>query len=131
VDKLSVRSYEKYGIVDITDLAKSLLERTAFTDGICYFFTPHSTCAVTTADLDPGTDADYALAATSLFQGITFNHPHNPEHFPAHFLGAAVGPSLAVPVKQGDFQLGEWQRMVLWEFDGPKERTIHVNFIPE
>lgn len=130
MEKISVRSYEKYDVVDITKLTQSFLEQNSFTDGLLYLFTPHTTCAVTTADLDPGTDEDYAAAATSLLVGMKFNHPHNPEHFPSHFLGATVGPSLTVPIERGELVLGEWQRIVLWEFDGPKDREVLVNFIP-
>jgi secondary thiamine-phosphate synthase enzyme len=131
MEQLVVRSYGKRDIIDITKLVEGVLERNSYIDGLCHLFTPHTTCAVTTADLDPGTEQDYASASEALLGGVKFNHPHNPEHFLAHYLGAIVGPSLILPSSHGEFLLGEWQRVVLLEFDGPKDRKINISFISE
>lgn len=131
MDKLQLHSNDKKDIIDITKLLQDVLERNGTQEGFCHIFTPHTTCAVSTADLDPGTAQDYGLAADSLLKGITFNHPHNPEHFPAHFLATMIGPSLSIPIERGEFILGEWQRIVLLEFDGPKNRQILIAFTPE
>ena len=34
-------------------------------------------------------------------------------------------------VKGGELLLGEWQRIVLLEFDGPRRRKIAISFTPE
>ena len=131
MQKLTVQSFEKRDIIDITKLIQSQIEENKFKNGLCHLFTPHTTCAVTTADLDPGTDQDYALASSEILSGIKFNHPHNPEHFYAHYLATITGPSLTIPVQNGELALGEWQRIVLLEFDGPKDRDILVSFAQE
>lgn len=48
-----------------------------------------------------------------------------------HILSSLIGPSLAVPIEKGELVLGPWQKIVLVEFGGPRERTIAVNFIEE
>ena len=131
MDKLELHSNDHHDIIDITKLLEDLIQRNNYQNGHLQIFTPHSTCAVSTADLDPGTAQDYGLAADSLLKGVTFNHPHNPEHFPAHFLATVIGPSLSLPIVQGELTLGEWQCVVLIEFDGPKNRTVTVSFIAE
>ncbi|MBI3273915.1 MAG: YjbQ family protein [Candidatus Colwellbacteria bacterium] len=40
-----------------------------------------------------------------------------------------IGTSLVIPVKDGTLVLGAWQRVVLMEFDGPRERQIILSFI--
>jgi len=77
----------------------------------------HTTAALTTADLDPGTDEDY-------------RHPHDPEHVPDHILSALIGTSLTLIVEQGALILGTWQRVILVELDGPRQREIAVALAP-
>jgi thiamine phosphate synthase YjbQ (UPF0047 family) len=45
----------------------------------------------------------------------------------AHVLSALVGPSVSVPVRGGRLGLGEFQRIVLVEFEGPRQRTITLD----
>ena len=49
------------------------------------------------------------------------------DHVRAHVLSALVGPSVSVPVRGGRLALGECQRIVLVEFEGPRARTIIVD----
>jgi len=57
---------------------------------------------------------------------LDYNHPHDPEHMPDHILATTIGPSVTVPVQNGELQLGQWQRIVLCEFNGPRERTVTI-----
>jgi thiamine phosphate synthase YjbQ (UPF0047 family) len=41
-------------------------------------------------------------------------------------LSALVGPSVSVPVREGRLGLGRYQRIVLLELEGPRERTISL-----
>ena len=49
----------------------------------------------------------------------------------AHFLSALVGPGVHVPVRDGKLALGEFQRIVLLEFEGPRRREIEVRLLAE
>ncbi len=60
---------------------------------------------------------------------LPYRHPHNPAHAPDHILATLIGPSVTVPVHDGALQLGVWQRIVLFEFDGPRQRDICVTFL--
>ena len=123
---ITIPSTEKRQIVDITD--KIARETTDFS-GLVSIFVQHSTAAITTADLDPGTDLDLLDALEGLLPNRQWRHPHNPEHAPDHLLSSILGPGLVVPVANGRLQLGTWQRIVLVELNGPQERTIDVTLI--
>jgi secondary thiamine-phosphate synthase enzyme len=41
-----------------------------------------------------------------------------------------LGPSLSVPVTNGQLALGTWQSVLLIELDGPRERTVYVTLVP-
>jgi secondary thiamine-phosphate synthase enzyme len=57
---------------------------------------------------------------------LNYRHPHDPSHVPDHILSTLIGTSLSVPVEDGKLRLGKWQRVVLFEFDGPQEREVVV-----
>lgn len=111
-------------VVDITDLVNEQLSGTK--GGACTIFVMHTTAAVTAADLDPGTDLDMLDAFEAMIPKLDYRHPHDPAHAPDHILSALIGPSLTVPIERGKLALGTWQRVVLFEFSGPRERTIQV-----
>jgi secondary thiamine-phosphate synthase enzyme len=121
---LRIRTSRKDQVVDITTDVQGQLEAG---EGICTIFVAHTTCALTTADLDPGTDQDYLEALRKLLPAIRYRHPHDPAHTPDHILATLIGPSVSVPVQNGQLVLGTWQRIVLLEFDGPRERDLYVS----
>lgn len=123
---ITVRTRAKDEIVDVTDPVEAALSDAEREDGICLVYAAHTTCAVTTADLDPGTDLDFLQALRHLLPPLTYRHPHNPQHAPDHILAALIGPSVSVPFARHRLLLGTWQRVVLVELDGPRERTLHI-----
>ncbi len=121
--KLLVKTHRKREVVDITDEVNQVLKKSyAGQTGICHLSVLHTTAALTTADLDPGTDLDMLDAFEAMIPKLRYRHPHNPAHVPDHILSALIGTSVALPVERGSLVLGTWQRVVLMEFDGPRER---------
>jgi len=127
--KLTFSSQHKRQVLDITeDIANALIDH-HFRGGLVHLFLLHTTAALTTADLDPGTDLDMLDAFEEMVPKLEYRHPHDPEHVPDHILSAVIGTSLLVPVENGELVLGTWQRIVLMEFDGPRERQVCMSFV--
>lgn len=57
---------------------------------------------------------------------IGFRHGHDPSHAPDHMAASLLGASVTVPVVDGRLALGTWQRILLLEFNGPRERQLLV-----
>ena len=87
-------------------------------------FVKHTTAAITTADLDPGTDLDMLDAFDVIIPQLTYRHPHNPAHVPDHILSSIIGPSVTIPIKEGKLDVGVWQLVILVELDGPRQREV-------
>jgi secondary thiamine-phosphate synthase enzyme len=130
MQKLTIKTRKKREVLDITSTIESLLAKNQVT-GICNLFILHTTAALTTADLDPGTDLDMLDAFETMIPKLRYRHPHNPEHVPDHILSALIGTSIALPFERGQLVLGTWQRIVLIELDGPRERQLVVTVTPE
>jgi secondary thiamine-phosphate synthase enzyme len=128
VQTLTIATTRKDQIVDLTDRVQQALLAAPppRENGACLVFAAHTTCAITTADLDPGTDLDFLQALRHLLPPLTYRHPHDPAHAPDHILAAIIGPSVMVPFANQRLQLGVWQRIVLVELDGPRQRVVTV-----
>ncbi len=111
-------------VVDITDVINNFLSKKKFLIGVCHVFVAHTTCAVTTMDLDPGTDEDFLDAITKMFPKGDYRHPHDPSHVGEHIMASLIGSSTTVPIKYGKFVLGTWQKVVLVELSGPRKRQL-------
>src|SRR3989454_12275845 len=125
MQKLKIKTHKKKDVLDITEtVEKALGKRNSGDSGICNLFILHTTAALTTADLDPGTDLDMLDAFEQMVPKLRYRHPHNPAHVPDPILSALIGTSVALPFESGKIFLGPWQRVVLIGFDGPSHREI-------
>jgi len=122
--QLTITTTKAKQIIDITNLVAQEVRKHSRNSKVCLLFLKHTTAALTTADLDPGTDLDMLDAFEKLIPHLNYRHPHNPAHVPDHILASLIGPSLVLPLENGELPLGTWQRIVLIEFDGPRERKI-------
>lgn len=123
-------NFETTGKRSIEDITDRLQQQITLDNGTISLFVQHTTAAITTADLDPGgTKDDYLDAFEKMIPRLPYQHPHDPEHMPDHILASLIGPHITVPVIDGKLALGTWQRLVLIECDGPRERSIVLNEI--
>src|SRR6516164_5984380 len=114
MQRLTVKTRKKREIVDITDEIQHLLSAS---DGVAFVHVLHTTAALTTADLDPGTDLDMLDAFEAMMPKLQYRHPHDPSHVPDHILSALIGTCLSLPFENRKLVLGTWQRVVLIELD--------------
>lgn len=126
---IEIQTNLKKEVIDITDKINALIKKENLKDGLINIFLMHTTAALTTADLDPGTDLDMLDAFYKLIPKLNYRHPHNPDHVPDHILSSLIGTSLTLPILNNEVLLGTWQRIVLIEFDGPRLRKINIKFI--
>jgi|SRR5581483_9828019 len=132
MQKLLIKTRKKREFVDITDEVNRQLQKAyEGKSGVCQVAVMHTTAAVTTADLDPGTDLDMLDAFEAMVPKLKYRHPHNPAHVPDHIMSSIIGASVSLPVNKGEVMLGTWQRIVLVELDGPREREAILTLVPE
>lgn len=124
MQRLSIKTHKKREVLDITDLVEGQLGKNGSAWGVCHVLVLHTTAALTTADLDPGTDLDMLDAFEAMIPKLRYRHPHNPTHVPDHILSALIGTSLSLPFDKKKLLLGTWQRVVLIELDGPRDREL-------
>lgn len=128
MEEIVIRTTKEREIIDITQEVQKLVPRLTIENGLCNLFVLHTTAALVTADLDPGTADDFLDAFEALIPKLQYRHRHNPGHVKDHIMATILGPSLTIPIESGELMLGAWQKIILVELGGPRERTIVVSF---
>ena len=128
---LTVQTSIAKEVVDITDAINAFLKSAPAKRDLCHIFSPHTTAALTTVHIDPERDFELmgafeiALPHTAKRTGER-GHTHIMSRIPNHIVVSFIGSSLAIPVKNKKLALGDFQRVVLVEFNGPAERTVDI-----
>jgi secondary thiamine-phosphate synthase enzyme len=127
MEDLKINTKKKKEVIDITSEIKRIVKEKNTKEGICEIFILHTTCCLTTADLDPETDKDYLKAIEKMFPSGNYQHPHNPKHVGDHIMSSIIGNSVSIPIESEELILGTWQRVVLIELNGPRQRNLKVS----
>jgi len=129
MQEITFKTSKSKEVLDITERINNWLQDQKADNGLCNIFITHTTCCLTFADLDPGTDMDLLDALEKMFPKGIYRHPHDPSHIGEHIMSSIIGPSITLPVEKGKLVLGTWQRVVLVELSGPRTRNSVFNFI--
>src|SRR3990167_10658238 len=97
MDRIKISTKEKDQVVDITDEVNDILGNSKISSGLCHLFLTHTTAALATCDLDPGTDLDILDAIEEMVPKLKYRHPHDPAHAKDHIASAIICISLTLP----------------------------------
>ena len=126
---LPVTSSAEGDIIDITPLVKKAVTDSRVQTGLVHLFVQHSTAALTTIEYEPGVLADLKRALSVLapdHEDYAHNSRWGDGNGRSHVKAALVGPSITVPVENGQLMCGTWQQLVLLELDvnAGRKRTV-------
>ena len=117
--------------IDITSNVIVALHEEGIEEGIASIFTLHTTTALTVNEADPSLMKDILNLLERLApERGGYLHDHHDGNAHAHLRATLIGNSITIPVVDGMPKLGTWQRILLFEFDGPRRRRIFVKTIP-
>ena len=124
------------GNTDIINLSPELARQLVGGKGeaLLHLFVGGSTAALTTVEFEPGL-VKHDLP--EVFQRLIPDDAHydheatwNDDNGHSHVRAALLGPGLTLPVSDGKLLTGEWQQVVLIDFDTrPRRRSIICTLI--
>ena len=132
-DTVNIRTTSHGEMHDVTGEVRRVVARSGVTTGICHVFNVGSTAAVGTIEFEPGLERDLPelldkLAPPSRAYGHEQAWHDGNGH--SHLQATVMGPSLSVPVTNGDLVLGTWQQIFHLECDvKPRNRTLVVTVV--
>ena len=119
-------------LTNLTDEIRAFVKESGVQEGVCHVIAPHTTGAIAiNSYVDPNTAADLVHEVNRLVPTrVDFVHQvDGPTDAAGHVKTTLVGPSQTVIIHEGDLLLGHSQGIMFFEFDGPRDRTVHVKVI--
>jgi secondary thiamine-phosphate synthase enzyme len=131
VTTITLRTERQSQLVDITRLVRDAVAGKSGSAVLVYV--PHTTAGVTINEhADPMVARDFEMALERIVpEDWGWQHiEEGEENAPTHIRASFMGPSVLVPLTDdGRMALGTWQGIFFCEFDGPRERSVHVSVL--
>ena len=132
-EKFSVNTQGFTDIIDITQKVKHAVYSHSLQSAVVHVYAAGSTVSVTNIEFEPGllVDLPEALDKIAPLNG-DYHHDetwHDGNGY-AHVRASIVGNNTMVPLIDGALQLGQWQQIVLIDFDNKaRTRTVYVQIV--
>jgi secondary thiamine-phosphate synthase enzyme len=126
--ELHITSQRRSEFIDITDNIQTLVRDEHIQDGYVIVYVPHTTAGITINEgADPNVQHDLL---TTLERLVPENgrYTHAEGNSDAHIKASLLGSSITVLVKNNKLMLGTWQHIFFYEGDGPRKRTVYIDF---
>jgi secondary thiamine-phosphate synthase enzyme len=127
---LDVATRSRTEFVDITEPIRKAVRTGGLKNGLAVVYCPHTTAAVTIQEnADPDVVHDMLLWLNRHIPKQVPGFRHAEGNSDAHIKSSLTGSSVTVLVESGGLVLGTWQGVYFCEFDGPRDRKVHVQLI--
>jgi secondary thiamine-phosphate synthase enzyme len=131
MDTFSVSTHRRNEYVEITDSVRKSLQKSGMLNGCGVVYCPHTTAAITVNEnADPDVVHDVLLCLDRLIPHVQPGFRHGEGNSDSHIKASLVGSSATVLVENGKLVLGRWQGVYFCEVDGPRQRSVHVQWLP-
>jgi len=130
---ITVNTGGRTDLINLSDILRDFVESTKVEDGYAQISSLHTTAGLFMNEWQDALLVDLK----SMIEGIVpreLYYKHNDPEFSdcdrhnadSHLRNVVVGHSLSVPIAQGKPVLGQWQSVIMAEFDGPNERKVFL-----
>jgi len=125
---LNVMTRSRDQFIDITEKIQQVVSSAGVIEnGHCMLFVPHTTAGITiNENADPSVKSDILMMLNALIPREA-GYRHLEGNSAAHVKSTLVGVSQLVAIEHNRLVLGTWQGIFFCEFDGPRNRKVHVH----
>ena len=125
-----VRTAKRSEMIDVTDRVVAIVSKLGVKEGMAIVSVPHTTAACTiNENADPDVRHDMLRKLEELIPKRESYYRHNEGNSDSHVKSSLVGTTVTVLIESGELLLGTWQGIYFCEFDGPRDRTMHVKVV--
>ncbi len=131
IEKFTISTKGFDDIIDISSKVQGIVSGFDIVNGIVNVFVVASTASVITLEYEPGLVVDLPEVLNNIVPvNRVYEHDkkwHDGNGY-SHLRATLLGNSISVPVCEGKLELGNWQQIVLIDFDNkPRIREIVVS----
>jgi secondary thiamine-phosphate synthase enzyme len=128
-----IETDQRVELVDLTNRIMEFVRRFKIREGLVSLWSMHTTCAVFINEFQTALLTDIrAFLEKMVARDEEWLH-NNPDHSDcdrmnadAHLRALLLGHNLTFQISGGEVVLGQWQRVLMAELDGPRARTLRI-----
>jgi secondary thiamine-phosphate synthase enzyme len=128
---LSFNTKKKIDIINITNQVNRAISDSKVKDGLVLVNPMHITAAVIINDNESGLHQDYLRVLEKLVPYYA-DYRHNDtgeDNAAAHIWRQLIGHQVVMPITNGKLDLGTWEQIFYFEFDGQRQKRVLVKII--
>lgn len=133
--KIKIQTKGKDDVLDITSQVREFVSAAKIRNGLVTVFVSGSTASVTTIEYEPALVKDIKNLNEKLVpSNVSYAHDDTwgDANGYAHLRASLIGPSLTIPIVEGELTLGTWQQVIVIDHDRcPRFREIILQVIGE
>jgi secondary thiamine-phosphate synthase enzyme len=124
---------KKIEIIRITDKVSQIITKSGIKEGLILINPMHITAAVVVNDNETGLHPDYLRILEKLVPyGADYQHNGTGEdNAAAHIWRQFMGHQVTLAITNGKLDLGPWEEVFYFEFDGQRNKKVLVKIIGE
>lgn len=127
--QIRVETNARTQMVDITSKVQNAVGQSNIKNGLVQVFSMHTTAAITiNENADPAVETDILNTINKVIPWDD-HFKHMEGNSAAHIKVSLFGPSEIIPLENGSLVLGTWQGIYFCEFDGPRNRSVHIQIL--
>jgi secondary thiamine-phosphate synthase enzyme len=135
---LALKTTEKQQLINITPRVKKVVMDSGIRNGFIGLFSQHTTAALMVSEFQNALLDDISVFLRRVVEDdVPYKH-NSPEfsdcdrqNAASHLRSMLFNNSVVLPVSEGELVLGPFQSVILAEMDGPRERSLKVQFLGE
>ena len=127
---------DRIELVDLTGRVMDFVRQFKVREGIITLWSMHTTCALFINESQKALLVDIKRFLEDLVARDRYYMHNDPEHSDcdrmnadSHLRALLLGHSLTLQISGGEVVLGQWQRILMAELDGPRARTLRAQVI--
>ena len=135
-DELLVQTARRIELVDITEDVMERVRTSGVREGIASLWSMHTTCAIFINESQKALHADIMRVLEQVVDRDADWQHNDPEHSDcdrmnadSHLRAMFLGHSVTLQISGGEPVLGQWQRILVAEMDGPRARSVRVQMM--
>jgi len=131
-----VETDQRVEVVDLTNRVMELVRRVGVREGVVSLWSMHTTCTLFINEFQNALLSDIKqFLETMVARDAEYMH-NDPKHSDcdrmnadSHLRAMLLGHSLTLQISGGEVVLGQWQRILMAELDGPRARSLRVQIL--
>ena len=132
-ETLIISTDQRIELVDLTAKVMELVKRFNMREGLVSLWSMHTTCSLFINEFQTALLSDIKRFLEQMVARDAEWLHNNPEHSDcdrmnadSHLRAVLLGHHVTLQVSGGEVVLGQWQRILMAELDGPRARSLRI-----